>query len=157
MKFFFIIILWNTGEQPYPYLSIVSFDFFSVCYSRLCLPILGRSYKGTSQVLYPRNFILLLNFWAHLLILAEFVKLINRSFAFHYRKKNIFKLAQGEYIAPEKIENVYVKCKFIAQCFVYGKEMTSYTSMCVLLWSSLSLSSFILLWLADASFSFYRW
>lgn len=36
------------------------------------------------------------------------------------RKKNIFKLAQGEYIVPEKIENIYQQSLFVAQVFAFG-------------------------------------
>jgi len=36
------------------------------------------------------------------------------------RIKNIFKLQQGEYIAPEKIENILATCGLIGQNFLTG-------------------------------------
>lgn len=42
------------------------------------------------------------------------------------RKKHIFKLAQGEFVAPEKIETILLQCKYIQQIFVYGDSLQSF-------------------------------
>lgn len=41
------------------------------------------------------------------------------------RCKNIFKLSQGEYVAPEKCENIFVQSNFISQIMVYGDSLQS--------------------------------
>uniref|UniRef100_A0A8C2ZYA1 Long-chain-fatty-acid--CoA ligase n=1 Tax=Cyclopterus lumpus TaxID=8103 RepID=A0A8C2ZYA1_CYCLU len=41
------------------------------------------------------------------------------------RKKHIFKLAQGEYISPEKIENIYIRSEPVTQLYVHGDSLQS--------------------------------
>ncbi len=47
----------------------------------------------------------------------------NGSLSIVDRKKHIFKLAQGEYIAPEKLENIYVQSKYVQQIFIHGDSL----------------------------------
>lgn len=39
------------------------------------------------------------------------------------RRKHIFKLSQGEYIVPEKIEAIYLRSDYVGQVFVYGESL----------------------------------
>lgn len=39
------------------------------------------------------------------------------------RRKHIFKLSQGEYIVPEKIENIYIRSQYVEQVFVHGESL----------------------------------
>jgi long-chain acyl-CoA synthetase len=43
------------------------------------------------------------------------------------RSKNIFKLSQGEYITPEKLENIFSLSPYIANSFIYGDSLRSCT------------------------------
>jgi long-chain acyl-CoA synthetase len=45
----------------------------------------------------------------------------------------LFQLSQGEYVAPEKIEDVYARSRFISQVFVYGDSLESCLVAIVLL------------------------
>ncbi len=43
------------------------------------------------------------------------------------RRKNVLKLAQGEYISPERIEGVYLSaCNYLAQAFVHGDSAQTF-------------------------------
>lgn len=56
------------------------------------------------------------------------------------RKKHIFKLAQGEYISPEKIENIYIRSEPVAQLYVHGDSLQ------VSVWCSNITSAHLALW-----------
>ncbi|XP_078267474.1 long-chain-fatty-acid--CoA ligase 6-like isoform X2 [Rhinoraja longicauda] len=62
--------------------------------------------------------------WLHTGDIGKWLK--NGTLKIIDRKKHIFKLAQGEYIAPEKIENIYVRSEPVAQVYVHGDSLQSF-------------------------------
>ena len=51
---------------------------------------------------------------------------INKGLKIIDRVKEIFKLSQGEYIAPAKLETAYDKSPFVSQICIYGNSEKSY-------------------------------
>jgi long-chain acyl-CoA synthetase len=43
------------------------------------------------------------------------------------RAKNLFKLSQGEYVAPDKVQIILINSKYINQIFLYGESQYSYS------------------------------
>jgi len=64
--------------------------------------------------------------WLHSGDIAMILPEHGNAFRIIDRVKNIFKLQQGEYIAPEKVENKLAECKYIEQVFIYGDSFQSY-------------------------------
>jgi fatty acid CoA ligase FadD9 len=42
------------------------------------------------------------------------------------RRKNFFKLAQSEFVAPERVENILLQCPLIYQIWIYAESIQSY-------------------------------
>lgn len=59
--------------------------------------------------------------WLHTGDVGQFLS--NGQLKIFDRSKHIFKLAQGEYIAPEKIEQIYVQSAPVAQVFLHGDSL----------------------------------
>ncbi|CAF0934304.1 unnamed protein product [Adineta ricciae] len=69
--------------------------------------------------------------WLHTGDIGRWTK--NNTMKIIDRKKNMYKLSQGEYIAPEKIEDCYSRSQFVSQIFVYGDSYKNFPVAIVVL------------------------
>lgn len=73
--------------------------------------------EKTREVLEP-------NGWFHTGDIGEWLP--NGSLKIIDRKKNILKLAQGEYVALEMIETILLRSKYVLQLLIYGSSLKDY-------------------------------
>lgn len=58
-----------------------------------------------------------------MILIVIILRLQNGTLKIIDRKRHIFKLSQGEYIVPEKIETIYLKSQYVHQVFVHGESI----------------------------------
>ena len=51
---------------------------------------------------------------------------VTKSICIIDRKKNIFKLQQGEYVAPDRVEAVYMRAQLLEEMFLHGSSNQNY-------------------------------
>ncbi|XP_049851618.1 uncharacterized protein LOC126326519 isoform X2 [Schistocerca gregaria] len=71
----------------------------------------------TSDVLEPDG-------WFHTGDVGEWLP--NGTLRIIDRKKNIFKLSQGEYVAVDNLESVFSQARFVGQIYIHGDSMSDY-------------------------------
>ncbi|EIW85421.1 long-chain-fatty-acid-CoA ligase [Coniophora puteana RWD-64-598 SS2] len=86
-----------------------------------CFSVYYKDEKNTSETVHDG--------WIHTGDVAE-VDAHGR-FRIVDRVKNIMKLAQGEYVALEKVENLYSACPLVSQIYVHGDSLQSYLTAVV--------------------------
>ena len=89
-----------------------------ICYRGPCvMPQYFKDPESTSETIDEQG-------WVH----SGDIGLVrpNGGFQLIDRKKSIFKLAQGEFIAPEKVENIYSMSKYVSLIFLYGDSLRNY-------------------------------
>ena len=64
--------------------------------------------------------------WLHSGDVAMIIPEHGNAFRIIDRVKNMFKLQQGEYISPEKIESKLENCKYVEKIFIYGDSLQNY-------------------------------
>uniref|UniRef100_A0A0M3HUW1 long-chain-fatty-acid--CoA ligase n=1 Tax=Ascaris lumbricoides TaxID=6252 RepID=A0A0M3HUW1_ASCLU len=62
--------------------------------------------------------------WLHTGDIGEWLP--NGSLRIIGRRNNVFKLAQGDFVSPEQVENIYLQHPIVKQVFVYGSSQRAY-------------------------------